>query len=167
MQKKVFNYAGKDISGCPLRLRDEKFGYVDKDNKPHINWGSETPDCDKDGFDKNYRPISGEETHVVENFLLPKGIVICRYGSPDGFFTTIKGTPYDALSLPYVKETIEYHEYLVSSDVEVSCYVTRGLVGPKFKSHGGAIQFMHKQPIRLECEDGFLQEDDSWRQKDI
>ena len=51
----------------------------------------------------------------------------------------------------------------MTEDLRVDCYVLRGMVAPKFDSSGGAIQFMHKQPIRLECEDGYLQEDMSWR----
>ncbi len=53
--------------------------------------------------------------------------------------------------LPYVKETIEYHEFKVTEDLSVECRVDKGMVAPKFLSDGGAIQFMHKQPLRLEC----------------
>ncbi len=46
-----------------------------------------------------------------------------------------------------VEDTIEYHEYKVSEDLLVECYVTKGKVAPKFLSQGGAIQFMHKHRI--------------------
>ena len=66
-----------------------------------------------------------------------------------------------------MKETIEYHEYRVSEDLNVDLYVTKGLVAPKFSSEGGAVQFMHRQSIMLECEDGYLKEDMTWIQKNV
>ena len=90
-----------------------------------------------------------------------------RYGLPTGRFTTLKGTAYEKLGLPYVKETIEYHEYMVSLDLMVDCFVTKGIVAPAFYSEGGAIQFMHRQSINLECQDGLLKEVKGWRQKGL
>ncbi len=58
------------------------------------------------------------------------------------------------------------YNYL-GEDLAVECIVTKRTVAPKFLSEGGAVQFMHKQPIRLECEDGYLMEESSWRQIDI
>ena len=97
--------------------------------------------------------------------MLPKGILLCRYGIDSGRFTTTKGSPYDTLGLPYDPETIEYHEYKVTEDLLVDCYVTKGIVAPKFGSLGGAVQFMHRQSIFLECEDGYLREDFLWKQR--
>jgi len=165
--QKMYNYLGEDLSNTKILLISSEFGFVDEDNIPHINWGREDSTCDKNGFDKKFRPIDGIEIHVVENYIIPKGTVLCRYGFPGGFFTTLKGSSYENLGLPYIKETIEYHEYKVSEDICVNCYVTKGMVAPKFTSMGGAVQFMHKQTINLECEDGFLQEDMSWLQKTI
>lgn len=165
MEEITFNYLGKSLDGIKIVLLDPSFGTVDDNNVPHINWGDETEKCDKNGFDKEHRPIPESELYVIKDFILPKGMIVCRYGYSGGSFTTIKGSCYEALGLPYVKETIEYHEYKVTEDVSVNCYVTKGIVAPKFFSEGGAIQFMHKQPIRLECEDGYLKEDYSWRLK--
>ena len=164
MIEKIFNSKGEDISGIRIRLLSNEYGYVDENNIPHIDWGKETDKCDKDGFDKEYRPIEGSEEYIIKDYVLPKGTMICRYGFMGGLFTTIKGADYEKLSLPYVKETVEYHEFKVTEDLSVDCYVTKGIVASKFDSSGGAIQFMHRQPIRLECEDGKLQEDVSWRQ---
>ena len=130
-------------------------------------WGTETEKCDADGFDKEYRPIDGTSAYIIKDYIIPKGTIVCRYGFPGGFFTTDKGADYDQLGLPYIKETIEYHEYRVSEDLMVDCYVTKGVVAPKFKSEGGAVQYMHRQSISLECEDGFLQEDLSWIQRNV
>lgn len=160
--EKLFNYLGQDLTNIIISLISPEYGYVDDENIPHINWGNEDSKCDKNGFDKEFRPIDGSEYHLVENYVIPKGTILCRYGFPQGRFTTLKGSAYESLGLPYVKETIEYHEYKVSEDLCVDCYVTKGKVAPKFSSVGGAIQFMHKQPIALECEDGYLQEDMSW-----
>ncbi len=160
----MVNYLGKDLTNVMIRLINSDYGEVDKENVPHIKWGEETDKCDSDGFDKKYRPIDGSDEYVVD-YLLPKGTIICRYGTNNGRFTTIKGTSYELLSLPYIKDTIEYHEYIVSKDVNVKCYVKKGISAPMFNSPGGAIQFKHKQIIKLECEDGYLQEDFSWIQK--
>lgn len=164
MIEKVYNFKGEDITEVKILLANDEYGYVDENNIPHIDWGKETDRCDKNGFDKDYRPIEGSEQYVIKDYILPKGSMICRYGFMGGLFTTVKGSEYEELSLPYVKETIEYHEFKVTEDLSVDCYVSKGIVAPKFVSPGGAIQFMHKQPIRLECEDGYLQEDVSWRQ---
>ncbi len=164
MEETCYNSSGKNISDVRILLSDDTYGYVDENNIPHIDWGKETEQCDKNGFDKDFRPIEGSEEYIIRNYILPKGTMICRYGSMGGLFTTTKGTEYENLSLPYVKETIEYHEFKVTEDLSVDCYVSKGRVAPKFSSPGGAIQFMHRQPVRLECEDGYLQEDISWRQ---
>lgn len=163
----IYNYLGEDISNVRIQLINPEYGYVDDNNIPHINWGEETQKCDKNGFDKEFRPIQNSNVYVIKDFVIPKGTIICRYGFPGGIFTTIKGTSYDSLGLPYLKETIEYHEYRVSNDMSVHCYVDKGIVAPKFNSIGGAVQFMHKQPIRLECEDGYLEEENTWRLKNI
>lgn len=167
MDEKVYNYRGTDLEGKKIELLNPEYGFVDDDNIPHINWGKETDICDSNGFDKNYRPISDSNNYVISDYIIPKGTIICRYGFSGGYFTTTKGTEYELLGLPYVKESIEYHEYRVSEDLSVDCYVTKGKVAPKFLSCGGAIQFMHRQSIMLECEDGYLQEDMTWIQKNV
>lgn len=159
-----YNYLGQELSNIRLALLNSEYGYVDEENIPHINWGSEDDICDKNGFDKTYRWSNNSDTYIIEDYIIPKGTILCRYGFPGGRFTTLKGSAYETLGLPYIKETIEYHEYKVSKDICVKCLVTKGKVAPKFSSQGGAIQFMHKQPITLECEDGYLQEDMSWLQ---
>lgn len=164
---RVYNYKGEDISCVGLKLLCEDFGYVDGDNIPYIKWGEPNDACDANGFDKTYHPIPGTEVYVIDNYILPKGTIICRYGNPRGSFTTLKGSTYESLGLPYVKETIEYHEYEVTKDTDVDCYVTKGIAAPKFLSSGGGVQFMHRQSITLECEDGYLQEVFSWLQKNI
>ena len=166
IKTKKYNCLGDDITEIRIVVEKSEFGYVDNNNIPHINWGTETDVCDANGFDKNYRP-DDSDIYLIENYIIPNGSIICRYGNPSGMFTTIKGTAYEELSLPYIKETIEYHEYKVTADLSVKCIVTKGVVAPKFSSLGGGIQFMHKQMISLECEDGFLEEDKTWLQKNI
>lgn len=165
MSECVYNNLGEDISSTRTLLLSDDFGYVDDNNIPHINWGSETELCDCNGFDKSYRPQEGVDIYVIKDYIIPKGTIICRYGYSNGIFTTLKGTDYSTLGLPYVENTIEYHEYKVSEDLLVECYVTKGKVAPKFLSQGGAVQFMHKQSIALECEDGYIEEDFTWIQK--
>lgn len=153
-----YNYLKEKITQSDLRLADSKFGWIDPAGKLHIEWGSEDELCDQDGFDKRHRPDKDKESYVIDDYVIPHGTIICRYGSPIGRFTTLRGTEYENLALPYVKETIEYHEYKVTEDLRVECCVIKGIVAPKFNSNGGAIQFKHKQNIALECEDGYLKE---------
>ena len=167
MVEKIYNYFGSEITDTRIELLSPDYGWVDENNIPHIEWGKETDTRDGDGFDKNYRPIQGREVFIIEDFILPRGTMICRYGFPTGMFIIPKGTEYRDLALPYVEKTIEYHEYKVTEALKLDCIVTMGRVAPMFASNGGAIQFLHRQTVILECEDGFLQEDYSWRQKDI
>ena len=165
MNKKKYNFFGDDITNTMLELLDVSYGYIDANNIPHINWEPENDVIDIDGFDKRFVSSDLSDSYVIENYLLPKGTIICRYGFDGGRFTTVKGSDYDKLGLPYDKSTIEYHEYKVTEDLRINCYVTKGITAPMFSSKGGAVQFKHKQSIFLECEDGYLQEDYSWIQK--
>ena len=167
MTGKNYNYLGEEITDTTIELRDPSYGWVDEYNIPHIEWGKETATRDRDGFAKEYRPLPGEDIYIIKDYTLPKGTMICRYGFPSGLFTAPKGSEYSQLALPYIETTIEYHEYKVTEALTLDCIVTMGKVAPMFDSNGGAIQFMHRQSIALECEDGFLQEDYSWRQKGI
>jgi hypothetical protein len=162
-----YNVLGEDITEHMLEVIDDEFGYIDENNIPHINWRAEDDSCDKDGFDKTYRPISNSDEYLVCDYILPKGTIICRYGNPFGRFTTVRGTNYNKLGLPYKMNTIEYHEYQVTEDLSVDCVVDKGHVAPQFNSMGGAIQFKHRQMITLECEDGCLKEVDLWKHQNI
>lgn len=163
MSERKYNYLGEDITGAHVQLSDNSYGEPAKNNTFIIHWSPETELCDDKGFDKTYRPIEGSDSHVIIDFVLPKGSKICRYGNPKGRFTAPVGSAYEALALPYIKETVEYHEYIVVDDIEVECLVVKGRVAPQPWSKGGAIQFMHHQSIQSECEQGFLKEDETWR----
>ena len=108
-----YNYLGKNITTEPVAITDNSFGWVYSNGIPHINWGEEDDICDKDGFDKRYRPYQNGKLYTIDDYVIPRGTIICRYGSPIGRFTTLKGVKYEDLALPYIKETIEYHEYKV------------------------------------------------------
>ncbi len=164
---KKFNYLGEDITERRIEFVSPQYGYVDDNNRRFINWGEPNDIRDSDGFDKRYRPYDNSDEYVINDFIIPKGTKLCRYGAPSGVFTAYEGTTYESLGLPYVKETIEYHEYIVSKDIGVRCIVVKGLVAPMFNSKGGAIQFKHKQSIEDECADGFLEEDFSWMKKKL
>lgn len=76
---------------------------------------------------------------------LPTGTELLRYGSPGGSFTAPKGTAYEALSLPYEKDSMEYNEYRVIADgvyVEI-CRAERGRAAPLFDQCGGGVQYFH------------------------
>ena len=167
MDEIVYNCKGENITGKRIELLSSDFGYVDEHNIPHIKWGVEDATCDADGFDKTYCLNNCGKKYIIEDFVIPAGTIICRYGTSAGTFTTLKGADYEKLGLPYKVDTIEYHEYKVSEDLNVTCYVDKGVVAPKFFSMGGEVQFKHKQSIFSECVDGYLQEVRLWIQKSI
>ena len=114
------NDAGEPISGI-RRLKQEAYGTgKTSGGEAVIDWERwKTPYADEHGFD--IRNI--EET---------------------GRFTAPEGTDYDALSLPYDRETVEFHKYLVTEQsFTVYCKVQKGIVAPMFDSEGGAVQYYH------------------------
>ncbi len=142
-------------------LKDSSYGYIDENGRMVINWTPENSKVDSKGFDKTHLEPNGE---YIQEVPLPKGTIICRYGNPNGQLTTPVGTPYELLAMPYVKETIAYHEYEVIADnVVVSCIVTRGRTYKMFDSPGGATQYLHPYPIRQEIAGKKLKEVFTWR----
>lgn len=156
-----YNCNGK-VLNTPPALKSYDYGYYDSKGMIHIYWSQSNESCDESGFDKSFRPCVESDDYVIEDYIIPRGTMLCRYGSPRGVFTTLKGTDYDLLSLPYVKESIEYHEYQVSIELHVKCRVIRGRVAPMFDSTGGAEQYKHYRSIKQECEQGILKEVFLW-----
>ena len=70
MEDRVYNCLGEDITDTRIQLLDDKYGYVDEFNIPHIDWGKETQKCDKNGFDKEYRPLEGSEDYTIRDFII-------------------------------------------------------------------------------------------------
>lgn len=142
-------------------LKDPSYGHVDELGRMIIHWTKENKDVDGKGFDKNHRESNGE---YIQQVVLPKGVILCRYGNPNGQLTAPQGTPYEQLALPYDKETIAYHEYEVIADnVTVTCIVTKGRTYKMFDSPGGATQYLHPQSIRDEIADLKLKEVFEWK----
>lgn len=167
LEDEIYNCYGEKIVRKNLEYLDSSYGSFDENHIPIVKWGDETDDCDRLGFDKNFRPIDNSDAWLIEDYELEVGTILCRYGYPGGNFTTTKGTPYEDLSLPYKKDTVEYHEYKVVKKLHVKALVpivAKGRVAPKFQSKGGAIQFYHYHKISVECNEikGFLEEDRSW-----
>lgn len=101
--------------------------------------------ADENGFDKNHIEPNGK--HIME-VTLPRDTMLIRYGYESGSYTAPEGTEYQELSLPYAKETIEFHKYRVIADgIKVVCEVTRGRVAPAFEQPGGGIQYKHHKNI--------------------
>lgn len=138
------------------QFKRPEFGYYDENGVEHVNWKPENDDVDADGFDKHHTESNGSYKRDV---VLPYGTLICRYGNTRGRLTTDVGTDYETLGLPYVKESVEYHEYRVIADgLIVQCTVQQGKVAPMFDSKGGATQYKHYQSIAKELDDGKLEE---------
>lgn len=137
------NDAGTPLGDARVRLKSPEYGTGEYHGLfPEVRWKEYRQDCaDADGFDTRHVEENGEYWMEVE---LPRGTQLIRYGSSRGRFTAPKGTPFEALGLPYVKETIEFHEYTVVADsIKVFCTVKRGAVAPMFDSAGGGVQYLH------------------------
>lgn len=141
MAHQMKNDDGKLIDGKKKLLKEE-FGTGDyyPNGEPIVNWKL-LLHADNDGFDTLNIEETGNYKMEVE---LPYGTIIIRYGNETGRFSAPKGSKYEELALPYVKETVEYNEYKIIADgVKVVCIVEKGKVAPGFESNGGAIQYMH------------------------
>lgn len=143
------NDEGKLLGNAKVLLKNSDYGTGDYFDEitPKVKWKEYRQKCsDENGFDVNNVEDNGK--HIME-VCLPKGTHIIRYGSEMGRFTAPKGTPYDQLGLPYVKESVEFHEYIVIADsIKVLCKVNRGKVAPIFDSQGGGVQYQHFNTIR-------------------
>lgn len=157
---KRYNCLGQDIGNKPYELASPAYetGVV-RSYGPEINWEKlreENPYADENGFDTRY-----EQKEIV----LPAGTRIIRYGSPYGRYTAPYGTLFEQLSLPYKKETVEYHEYVVMSPVSVKCRVIAGIIASGFDQPGKGVQYIHKTAIANLLKDGILKEDLKWTKK--
>ncbi len=166
MTKHKYNYLGKCVDKITQELRNESYGkhdiegnlLRDKYGNPLPDWPKEDDFVDNYGFAKN-----GIKTGYYINVTLPKGTMIGRYGHEGGKLTAPKGTPFEMLSLPYNKETIEYHEYVVIADgIHVKCLVDKGEIFPAFDCPGGGIQYLHPQTIAQELADYKIEEVTEW-----
>ncbi len=155
-----YNYLGQLLTNKYPSFSDPSYGYVSSDGKVIVNWEKENEFVDSNGFDKNHQEDNGS---YIQEVILPIGTQICRFGNESGKMTAPKGTPYELVALPYVKETVEYHEYVVIAEgLRVSCVVTKGKTYKMFDSPGGATQYKHTQAIRREVADGKVKEVFEW-----
>lgn len=160
--KHSYNCYGDSIDDIELMLSDETFGHYDSGDLI-IHWLPEDEYVDRYGFDKKNVEKNGL---YVENVVIPRGTHLCRYGTNQGRMTTLAGTDYEYLSLPYKRETVEYHEYVVTADgISVKCIVTRGRAYKMFDSEGGAVQFLHPRRIYEEVKTGRIKESMEWLKK--
>lgn len=143
----IKNDKGQIIDGKKKLLRQEYgLGKFYPNGEPMVNWNLLSEFADHNGFDKRNVEINGKYKIEVE---LPYGTIIIRYGNSSGNFSAPKGTKYEDLALPYVKETVEYNEYrVIAEKIKVMCVVEKGKVAPGFGSNGGAIQYMHPISIK-------------------
>lgn len=93
---------------------------------------------DEYGFDTRNKEDNGI---YKKPYLLKKGDLICRFGTPGGSYTTEFGEKYERCGLPYQEDTVEYHVYRVVAEEGILVY--KGIVAPIFDSPGGAVQYHH------------------------
>lgn len=149
------NFRGEIITG-PRRLKKPEYGTgkIDGAGDPEVNWSYLSKEADEHGFDKSNLESNGKYIIEIE---LPPGTVIIRYGKESGKYTAPDGTDYEKLALPYVKETVPYYKYKVSTNsLRVTCIVIQGRVAPGFGSPGGAVQYCHRLTILQSVRAGIL-----------
>ena len=143
-----------------LLMPETMFRYADKrfvNGEGQTDWNRFAISSDGKGFD-----IRQE---IIPDYVLKAGKVICRYGSASGAYTCPEGTPYEEISLPYMKESVPYHEYEVMKDISVQCVVTKGVAAPNFFCSGGGTQYLHGMSIMEEMERGAIKEVFGWIKK--
>lgn len=153
------NYKGEEITGIPeLRKPEYGTGKNYPDGSPIPDW-KQVINGDGHGFDKGHVEPNGKHTMKV---VLPKHTRLIRYGKNDGSYTAPKGTEYEQLSLPYVKESVYYHEYEVIADsITVTAIVDRGRVARGFDHPGGGIQYFHPYTMIQSYKLGLITEIDN------
>lgn len=152
----IVNDKMEKISGIKKLLKPEYGnGVIYPNGEPAVNWKLLSHYADKDGFDIRNVEKNGKYKNEIE---LPYGTIIIRYGNETGRFSAPKGTKYEDLALPYIKDTVEYNEYKVVAEViKVRCIVNSGKVAPGFGSEGGAVQYLHPITIRQSVESKLLE----------
>lgn len=136
------NDVGEPISGI-RKLKRDVYGTGDTSGgEAIIDWERwKTPYADEHGFDIRNAEENGN--YWVE-LVLPQETRIIRYGPESGRYTAPEGTDYDTLSLPYDRNTVEFHTYqVIAQSITVYCKVQKGIVAPMFDSQGGAVQYYH------------------------
>ena len=98
-------------------------------------------------------PLDGGFVGSPDEITLEPGIFIDRYGSEDGRFTALAGTPYENRSLPFVEGCQEYNVYEVVKPIEG---VLQGETGGAFNQPGGGMQQRLPEPVEYYVENGHL-----------
>ena len=123
-------------------------------------------------LEKDKYPLCYKYRITVSQQYLGKGAELVRYGSERGHFTTLSGTEFDQLGLPFIQDSVEFHRYKVLKDIPVKCfkviddkeqqrlldvkngkerpkvqYAVEGLAAPAFGTLGGAVQYYHDMCI--------------------
>lgn len=161
------NYKGEELGDKRRVLSNPAYGNgkVDKNGDPEVVWKRYITVKHDHGFDRSNKEANGKYLIEIE---LPKGTEILRYGTEAGNYTAPKGTPYEKLALPYLKETLEYNEYRVITDgLKVKCQVKKGVVAPSLDSSGGAVQYWHYEPIYLLVRKKALKRIDLWAEENL
>lgn len=149
-----YNRRGKHVRLKDLKIKDPKFEKTLENGSVIPDWTEENDHVDGNGFDKGFRGTHG----YVNRIFLRKGYRVARFGTANGRLFAPVGSEYDKLGLPYVFESIQYHEYIVIKPFEVRM----GKVAPMFDSVGGAWQFYQRKKIRWLVKHGYLKEDFRW-----
>ena len=88
------------------------------------------------------------------NVFLEKRVRISRFGKPRGSYASPEGIAYEARSLPYVMEEMEYHVYEVCARIKA----IRSTIAPWFDQMGGGIQYRLEESIDYLMEHSILKE---------
>jgi hypothetical protein len=101
--------------------------------------------------DLRWPPDDGCADHVVPTNL-PPGLKIDRYGSENGSYFALAGTPYEARALPYDRSKLPYTIYIVEKPLAVMECTT----APWFDEPGGGKQFKAAESAAKLKEEGMI-----------
>lgn len=103
---------------------------------------------------KAYPPKNGFKGEPVDDMLVP-GMVIDRYGDPNGHFAAPEGTSFSERGLSLASKADPYHRYLVMEPIPVQSGVAAGSFW--FASPGGGTQFFFPNNIiQFYIDNGYL-----------
>lgn len=113
--------------------------HYNKDGEAQVDWKNYSQYSDECGFDIRNTEKNGK--HYIK-MLLPYGTYLIRYGKELGRYLASENTEYNQLSLPYIKESVDYHKYkVIVDDFKLYLLVDKGIAAPAFGCQGGGVQY--------------------------
>lgn len=116
-KNKKYNYYGEELSDGSQRVSDIAYLDTSSENSDGNQWAI----YKKEFFQEDHDDDGFAKTVPIEDYIIPKGNIIVRFGMDGGRFSAPDKTKFEKVALPYRIETLEYHRYLVKKDLPVKC----------------------------------------------